>query len=49
MKIPKIFIELFLLDKFDFMSLDSWPESGLIIMKIHKNIFMSIYRIDPWR
>jgi hypothetical protein len=23
-------------------------ESTLIFVKIHKNIFMSVYRIDPW-
>jgi len=31
----------------DFMSLDSWNECRVTFMKIHKNMFMSIYRIDP--
>ncbi len=29
------------------MSLDSWNEFRLTFMKIHKNIFLSIYRTDP--
>jgi len=41
-KIPKTFLELF----FTEVGFHE-HESRLIFMNIHKNIFMSVYRIDP--
>jgi hypothetical protein len=47
MKIHNIFIELLFLWMLDFISLNSLNESRFTFRKIHKNIFMSIYKIDP--
>jgi len=46
MKIHNIFIELFLW-MLDFMSLDSWNESILTFMKIHKNILWVFIELTP--
>jgi len=46
MKIHNIFIELFLW-MLNFMSLDSWNESRLTFLKIHKNILWAFIKLTP--